>query len=74
LIFFAPLTDFSDTLGNYWIYYLTCISIYQDHPLVNYVSLSSELNLNRFQHFYASHNVVKSVSLWLYSACLIQKN
>ena len=53
---------------------LTCVPIDQDHPLVDQVSFLLELDVNRFQHLYASDDVMEPRLVGLFTTELIHQD
>lgn len=63
-----------DTFGNNLVNDLTGVSVYQNYPLVDEVSLRSELYLNGLNHLDALHDVLQLCLVWLLTTGLVHKN
>jgi hypothetical protein len=70
----VPLTDLVDSFNDDLIYDLASISADEGYPLVDEVSLLSELNFDCLDHLDGSHNIVKSGFLRLLTAALVHQN
>ena len=49
-----------DTFDDNLINHFTCVSVNQDHPLVDQISFLYEFNFNSFQEFNTSNNIMES--------------
>ena len=57
----AMLSSYTiDTFYDNLINHFTCVSVYQDHPLVDQISFLYEFNFNSFQEFNTSNNIMES--------------
>ena len=54
----VPLANAIDAFYNNLINHLTCVPVYKGYPLIYQISFLIELNLDGFQHFNTSYDIM----------------